>query len=439
MIAACLVHLNDKDPYLRQWSCICIGRVWHGFEEAKTSSFRDSRICGSLVRLANLDAVPEVRVAALSTLGTLLAPFHFEIETPPPVDFGEGVGSLSEFCLSSQLNVCVGIFICAWDASILVRKELIVALSNFVNANISKIIHATVTLFQADSPKPNLQTVNHSASLTTRFPAHLSIDDDVYLCVWRTILNLSGDPQPEVAALASSVVDHVNRIMIFSICSCEDVGLSPSSPLIPSPLPSIQLPAPQKLSARLKILEHFESRNLRKPIAATAAILPSPFPLDSDFFNWSATLFMEPRLKVDDNNLPGGKGYDIKQWRKRRNENMVVEARPCSTLAGNLFFVSWMLIQKLHAKLMIKWQFWTPAFPSSLICAFIHLILTWWLLTVAQRLRKLLCSVCLIQRIWNWSDASVLSTFSITQKAGFDFLFSFHIYLQTSQYLRSAS
>jgi len=116
LISICLDELEDKDPVLRQWLAICLGRLWDRHEEARWRGARDN----AQERLYALlgDQVPEVRAAAVYALGTFLNACS---------ERSEHANSLDHNIALHLLNTVLQ------DGSPLVRRELVVALQWVVN------------------------------------------------------------------------------------------------------------------------------------------------------------------------------------------------------------------------------------------------------------------------------------------------------------------
>jgi regulator-associated protein of mTOR len=225
LLTVCVLHLNNQDPLLRQWACICIGKVWENYPEAKTISIRDNiheRLYGVLT-----DIVPEVRAAAMYALGTFI-----------------GGIEKTEQVISIEHNLAISVLVATADASPLVRRELVIALSAIVYNYHSKFVHAANELMEeerkrisnnsedmhyynasnfvkgkgSESPStssnanPNANANgNNNANANA---SHSSSHNTIYSCVWKVLLNLSVDPYPEVAQLASCVVDDVNMHLL---------------------------------------------------------------------------------------------------------------------------------------------------------------------------------------------------------------------------------
>ncbi|KAJ1329986.1 hypothetical protein BSLG_009837 [Batrachochytrium salamandrivorans] len=114
LLQALVPHLEDKDPLLRQWACVCLSELWKGYTDAKWAAV-GSKIPEQLAMMLN-DQVAEVRAAALAAIGTLFG----DLEKTPAV-------------LLIENKMAMMVLKCQADASALVRQELVVALSRFAH------------------------------------------------------------------------------------------------------------------------------------------------------------------------------------------------------------------------------------------------------------------------------------------------------------------
>ncbi|KAL6040813.1 regulatory-associated protein of TOR 1 [Balamuthia mandrillaris] len=111
LIPICLAHLPDADPLLRRWLCLCLGKLWQQYDEAKRVAIKENahkRLCALLT-----DPIPEVRAAAVYALGTFM-------------------GGTGKEQAEIELNLVVTLPVVTADASAMVRKELVITLSRLV-------------------------------------------------------------------------------------------------------------------------------------------------------------------------------------------------------------------------------------------------------------------------------------------------------------------
>lgn len=203
-----LPHLFDPDPLLRQWSCICFFKLWESNEEIKNMIIKDSVHEEMIPLLA--DPVPEVRSAALVALSGLIG--HLEK--------GESV-------VRFETTIMTSLLVCIRDASPLVRKELIIALSRFFSEYHSKVVKVAIELLEEEKkqisntipaqrkrfPQDSGSTITGWADFSrqNRTSAAGSILNSIYGITWKALLILSVDSYPSVSVAASSVLDKIMK------------------------------------------------------------------------------------------------------------------------------------------------------------------------------------------------------------------------------------
>ncbi len=123
LIALCTYLITEKNSrdyknhLLRQWCCICLGLCWQNYPEARWEGVRN-KAHEHLIDLIS-DPVAEVRAAAIFALGTYI---------------GCALGNEGSQEQTNKLySEIVTALIKEYDMVYIVRKELIVALFNFVN------------------------------------------------------------------------------------------------------------------------------------------------------------------------------------------------------------------------------------------------------------------------------------------------------------------
>ncbi|KAH8160351.1 hypothetical protein CIB48_g7894 [Xylaria polymorpha] len=210
----CLTHLNNvENSLLRQWACLCISQLWHDLPDAKWRGIREN----APMKLSTLtkDATPEVRAAVVHAMTTFLG-------IP---DLTDEVARIEESIAWTLLDV-------ANDGSPLVRKELLVFLSNFVLRYENKF---TVAAFEqlleekAYTKYPRSDDgIDYKISLHYSTPEHRDADgsikatvqglsfNTVFAACWKHILVLTVDPHPEVQRDATIIVDYVHNALLNS-------------------------------------------------------------------------------------------------------------------------------------------------------------------------------------------------------------------------------
>ncbi|KAI1749291.1 raptor N-terminal caspase like domain-containing protein [Xylaria castorea] len=210
----CLTHLNNgENSLLRQWACLCISQLWHDLPDAKWRGIREN----APTKLSNLtkDATPEVRAAVVHAMTTFLG-------IP---DLTDEVARIEESIAWTLLDV-------ANDGSPLVRKELLVFLSNFVLRYENKFM---VAAFEQLLEEKEYTRHPHSDDGTDyRMGLHHSGPENrdtdgsikataqglsyntVFAACWKHILVLTVDPHPEVQRDATIIVDYVHNALLNS-------------------------------------------------------------------------------------------------------------------------------------------------------------------------------------------------------------------------------
>ena len=187
---------------LRRWCCLCLSMLWKDFPEAKWSGIRTQaqvKLCKS-----TSDPVPEVRAAVLHALTNFL-----------------GIPDITDEVARIEESVAVNLLAMSNDGSNIVRKELVIFFSTFVARYMNKFIVSAFEEMAGEMWSLQSQTEHYPASATS---SSLDSDDDaplvsassVYPAVWRHLLMLSVDPDPEVSRDARIVVDHVLHALVQS-------------------------------------------------------------------------------------------------------------------------------------------------------------------------------------------------------------------------------
>lgn len=225
---SCLVHLRDQDPLLRQWSALCIAMMWDDFEEAKGLGVK-ARVHELFCNLLHTDEVPEVRASVMYALGTLLGTTG---SSNPDKRFGRSIVCSGPACGLSpieqtdvELGVAMATLKSSADGSPAVRRELIVLLSSIVNEHQGQFIIAAYRAVveranRASGAEANGQAGTEAkvssiaASLTAAAeseegPSNPTFQAAMFSCMYKTLFDLTIDPQPDVAALAQEVMDFI--------------------------------------------------------------------------------------------------------------------------------------------------------------------------------------------------------------------------------------
>ncbi|OBZ85750.1 WD repeat-containing protein mip1 [Choanephora cucurbitarum] len=392
VINACLAHVKDPDPLLRQWICLCLAQVWMNNNEAKSAAIAENgheKLCALLS-----DHVPEVRASAMYALGTFLAD-----------------PNKTEQIVNIEHNIAISALTVMSDGSPMVRKEFVVALSHIVDqAGPSKFLAAASQTIEEDQAQRSLfgedrgkvirgRQSEWRAALDSHFGS--SSYDSVYAVIWKALLNLSVDPYPEVAKAAAAVVDHINLLLLstpligeFASNLARESASNPSHAQENASHHSIDrshsfyddhhyrsgnsshavaaaaLRRPTKLTrsvsfaSTLRTIYNFgnpssESQTPSSPLAessdrssvhassnaskqnssrhgqSSTTTDDHTLPLLSTFYDWSCEYFTEPQMRAAEADEPGSVVYTQRKWRRSRNEKILEESNTTKGMAGN--------------------------------------------------------------------------------------------------------
>lgn len=224
LVSICLEQINDPNPILRKWFAICLGNLWQNNEAARWSGARDL----AYEKLYTLlkDPVPEVRAATVYALGTFIS--STLDRTTHANDLDRQIAMHMLECVSS-------------DMSPLVRMELVAALqwivklfdNNFVEVHLREDPQHTGNLGHEVSSgregswkrsgskmRPVLSEKNLEKMIgMDRSPfmhgsgfIPTSSYSSIYSKLWNGIVNLSRDPNPDVALMGCKVVEHIRQM-----------------------------------------------------------------------------------------------------------------------------------------------------------------------------------------------------------------------------------
>ena len=383
VIGACLAHVKDPDPLLRQWICLCLAQVWMNNSEAKSAAIAENgheKLCALLN-----DNVPEVRASAMYALGTFLAD-----------------PNKTEQIVNIEHNIAISALNVMSDGSPMVRREFVIALSHIVDqAGPSKFLAAASQTIEEDQSQQRSvfgedrgkivrqgRPSEWRAALDGHFGS--SSYDSVYAVIWKALLNLSVDPYPDVSKAAAAVVDYINALLLStpmigeyatnlaresahqqanienaaygmdrspsSLQNYDDASSSsrPSNSTSPLSRRPVKLTRSVSFASTLRTIYNFgnTSSNLNAP-PTTASDLeqqeqqprtqapPSTpkedgiLPLVSTFYDWSCEYFTEPQMRAAEADEPGSVVYTQRKWRRSRNEKILQESNATKGMAGS--------------------------------------------------------------------------------------------------------
>jgi regulator-associated protein of mTOR len=391
LVESCLDHLKDmQNPLLRQWSCLCLSKLWINYEEAKWVGIR----CMAHERLCELvvDPVAEVRAAMLHALASFL-----------------GIRDVTAQVANIEESIASMVLVVTMDGNSMVRRELLMFFSVFVARYKSRFLVAAYEQFLAEENGAHQENTEDKQGDALYMKSRSSSDDDnetpnycsqntIYSAIWKELLVMSVDPHPEIAKEAGIVVDHILIALSESALAkhvqphfdeaaknvpalrparraAEEIShqhkmSNPPTPTKDSNILSIfggmrkstsvgaslkslwtgQEPqtSPQKHSSRSKdepstpIPEsrpqtpekyHVEEEPKSRGYKPRDLSQKPEIPLKSVFFEWSVEYFREPQMKPTEADEPGSTDYNGRLWRRNRNDKIIAETQPQKEVA----------------------------------------------------------------------------------------------------------
>ncbi|TVY80319.1 Target of rapamycin complex 1 subunit mip1 [Lachnellula suecica] len=214
IMSYCLMHLQNADnPLLRQWACLCISQLWNDLPEAKWRGIRENaptKLC-TLVR----DVCCEVRAAMLYSMTTFL-----------------GIPDLTDEVARIEECISWTVMELAYDGNAMVRKELLVYFSKFVQRYETKFIVVAFEQLQEEKeyrqfpPQDDgndhrmgvhyTRQANRNADGTIKADAQGVSHNSIFAAVWKHVLIMAVDPHPEVQRNATIIVDYMHSSLLQS-------------------------------------------------------------------------------------------------------------------------------------------------------------------------------------------------------------------------------
>jgi regulator-associated protein of mTOR len=391
LVESCLDHLKDmQNPLLRQWSCLCLSKLWVNYEEAKWVGIR----CMAHERLCELvvDPVAEVRAAMLHALASFL-----------------GIRDVTAQVANIEESIASMILVMTMDGNSMVRKELLIFFSTFVARYKTRFIVAAFEQFSEEhrevTHKEQEDKAGEALYMKARTEAAHSpskstscSQNTVYSAIWKELLVMSVDPHPEIAKNAGIVVDYILISLIESSLAKfvqpqldDTVHHIPTSHPVRRPLEDSSTqhklsnpPTPtrdstylslfggirkstsvgaslkslwtghdpssssQRSSGRAKTEDPYVPAVSRPQTPEKYYIEEQPtsrgfkprsltekpeIPLKSVFFEWSIEYFREPQMKPTEADEPGSTDYNGRLWRRNRNDKIIAETQPLKDIA----------------------------------------------------------------------------------------------------------
>ncbi|KAF2007518.1 hypothetical protein P154DRAFT_592980 [Amniculicola lignicola CBS 123094] len=392
LIDSCLDHLRDmQNPLLRQWSCLCLSKLWVNHEEAKWVGIR----CMAHERLCELviDPVAEVRAAMLYALTSFL-----------------GIRDVTAQVATIEESIASMVLVMTTDGNSMVRKELLVFFSTFVSRYKSRFLVAAYEQFSEeaglnlDSRMKERNGDGLYMKLRSNSTENSSLQQScsqntIYAAIWREVMVMSVDPHPEIARDAGIVVDGILvALMASPLANYAQPHLETLIKKTPAPRPAARRvledtpsqqdatpptpskeasylslfgglrrtgsvaaslkglwgvqdtqSSPQKSPGRPKIEEthtpppdtrpqtperyHIEEEPKTRGYVPRKFSTAPELPLRSTFFEWSVEYFREPQMKPTEADEPGSTDYNGRLWRRNRNDDIIAETQPLKDVA----------------------------------------------------------------------------------------------------------
>jgi regulator-associated protein of mTOR len=210
----CLVHLqNAENPLLRQWACLCISQLWKDLPDAKWRGIREN--APSKLAFLVRDVCCEVRAAMLYAMTTFL-----------------GIQDLTDEVARIEENISWTVMEMANDGNAMVRKELLVYFSKFIQRYENKFLVAAYEQLQeereyrqfppADDGNDHKMGLhyarmeNRNLDGTIKATAHGVAHNSIFAAVWKHVLIMAVDPHPEVQRNATIIIDCIHSSLLQS-------------------------------------------------------------------------------------------------------------------------------------------------------------------------------------------------------------------------------
>lgn len=391
LVESCLDHLKDMpNPLLRQWSCLCLSKLWVNYEEAKWVGIR----CMAHERLCELvfDPVAEVRAAMLHALTAFL-----------------GIRDVTAQVATIEESIASMVLVMTTDGNSIVRRELLIFFSTFILRYKTKILVAAFEQLSEEASNEHAGKMDErngdglymkmrAATATNSIIANSCSQNTIYAAIWKEMLVMSVDPHPEIARDAGIVVDYILLALLQSSLAKfvqpqfdEIIRKNPvhrtqrriyeerpvqqtSTPPTPSKEASYlslfgglrrtgsvaaslknlwgahdPSTSPQKSPGRIKTPDsfvqplpsrpatpekyHVEEQPKTRGFTPRSLAIEPELPLKSRFFDWSVEYFREPQMKPTEADEPGSTDYNGRLWRRNRNDKIIAETQPLKEVA----------------------------------------------------------------------------------------------------------
>ncbi|KAG7100045.1 hypothetical protein E1B28_001830 [Marasmius oreades] len=247
---SCYDRLEEPDFLLRQWTALCIGQMWDGFDQGKMIGVEQ----GTQDKLTHLlsDDSAEVRCAALFALGTFMgASGSRDLEKRG----GGGSGAMYDRDERVHFRMEVAVVTGATlvvkdDASPMCRKELLVLISCLVKEWRGYFVVCAWLYWEEEERRRKASTrgVSQDEDSITSQAVRVWLsgygDDDMlreesrvllssFYTIFVVLLDLSADPYNEVATNAQIIIDYIMALLLdspFKNLQCSPFDSPPTAP-----------------------------------------------------------------------------------------------------------------------------------------------------------------------------------------------------------------
>lgn len=260
VMESCLVHLENADPLLRQWSALCLAQLWDDFDEAKAKALQLSAHQKLMEML--IDDLPEVRASVLYALGTLLGTTaSADLNKKSQHGLGDALADQLQITESTIQDTIFGLAMSVLkllgDGAPVVRRELVIVLSAIVAEQPGHCVLAAYEVAKEEKGRrgqtftpeqrraelvDQIQQLsadgNGAPDSLTGIP---SFSSTVFKCIYKVLLDLASDPYPKVAQVAGDVLDFIHARLMHSRLLAVDPVLQDMAATVPQePKPTEQ-------------------------------------------------------------------------------------------------------------------------------------------------------------------------------------------------------
>ncbi|KAF5351586.1 hypothetical protein D9758_007263 [Tetrapyrgos nigripes] len=285
VFVSCYDRLEEPDFLLRQWTALCIGQMWDGYDQGKMAGV-DRGTQDKLTSLLSDDSA-EVRCAALFALGTFMGASG---SADPNKRGGGGSGAMYDRDERTHFKMEVAVVTGATlvvkdDASPMCRKELLILISCLVKEWRGYFVVCAWLYWEEERIRRggghtfSLEDISNQAVaewLESFGDDHmLRVESRVLLSSFYTIfvvlLDLSVDPYHEVATNAQTIVDYIMALLLDSAFT----RLENSSLNAPPAAPPIYKSVPNHNAFPRSRRSSLQSSPLLPPASPSGSLRPS--------------------------------------------------------------------------------------------------------------------------------------------------------------------